>query len=77
MPQITLAEAEARLAALQTEYDDLVTKKSETYSISTGESSRSLSRRSLAEVREEMDYWDKKVSQLSRGGIRVSGITPK
>lgn len=37
---------------------------------------RSLTRANLSEIRESIDYWERKVQRLSRGGIRISGGTP-
>lgn len=70
MAGITLAQAEARLAQWL-EADDAVAT-GQAYSIG----GRSLTRAHAAEIRENIKFWDRKVKDLSRGGIRVRGITP-
>ena len=75
MAGITLTEAESNLAALQTAYSALIGGVS-SYSISTTGSSRSLTRRDLSELREEITYWDSQVKKLTRGGITIRGVTP-
>lgn len=67
MAGITLAQAEAKLA-LWMEADDRLAN-GQSYSIG----GRSLSR---AETQEKIDYWERKVKKLSRGGATVRGITP-
>lgn len=70
MAGITLAQAEAKLA-LWMEADDAVAG-GQGYSIGN----RSLTRADSKEIRENMQYWEKKVKNLTRGGIRVIGATP-
>ncbi len=70
MAGITLAQAETNLAnwlAAST-----AVANSQSYSIA----GRTLTRTNAAEIREQLDYWDRKVKQLSRGGIGVRGVTP-
>ncbi len=72
MAGITLAQAEAKLV-LWMAAEDAVASGQE-YTIG----SRSLKRADLKEVREQLQYWDGKVKELSRGttGMRVRGATP-
>lgn len=70
MAGITLAQAEAKLATWLDAEDKVATGQS--YSIQ----GRSLTRANLKEIRETIDYWDSKVQRLTRGGIRVRGMTP-
>lgn len=70
MAGITLAQAEAKLT-LWMDAEDAVAN-SQSYSIS----GRSLTRANLKEIRETIDYWEKKVQRLSRGGIRILGGSP-
>jgi len=75
MSGITLTQAQSNLDALQTAYNALIGGTS-SYSITTTSGSRSLSRRDLAEVREEITHWDNQVKKLTRGGIGIRGVTP-
>lgn len=75
MAGITLSEAQANLTSLQAAYTALIGGVS-AYSISTTGVSRSLTRRDLSELREEISYWDTYVKKLDRGGITVRGVTP-
>ncbi len=74
MPGITLTIAEAKL----TEWlaADTAVAKGQSYTIS----GRSLSRANSAEIRNNIDYWDRKVQELSSGsrsgGMRIYGATP-
>ena len=70
MAGITLAQAEAKLALWLAAEEKVATGQS--YSIA----GRSLTRANLGEIRETIDYWDSKVQRLTRGGIRVTGMTP-
>ncbi len=70
MAGITLAQAETNLAAWLAASEAVA--KSQAYSIA----GRTLTRTNAAEIREQIDYWDKKVKNLSRGGIGVRGVTP-
>ena len=73
----TLAQAQATLDALEAEYDEEISNKHKSSSISTEGVSRAHERRSLKELREEIEHWKKRVRQLQRGGIGVRGITPR
>lgn len=71
MAGITLAQAEAKLAAyLEAEEKVLAGQE---YSIA----GRSLKRADLAEIRQGIGYWNGKVNELAAGGggIRVRGLT--
>ena len=75
MSGVTLSEAQANLTALQAAYTALIGGVS-AYSISTTGVSRSLTRRDLKDLRDEISYWDTHVKKLDRGGITVIGATP-
>jgi hypothetical protein len=51
---------------------------SQEYTISTPGGSRRLVRANLAEVQNQVDYWNSKVIELARGssGMRLRGGTP-
>lgn len=66
MPGITLEQAEAKLA-LWMEADDKVSR-SQYYMVD----GRQLTRANAVDIRKNIDYWQKKVSRLSRGGISIS-----
>ncbi|MEX0852625.1 MAG: DUF6148 family protein [Bauldia sp.] len=72
MAGITLAQAEAKLT-LWMAANDAVASGQE-YAIG----SRSLKRTDAAEIREQIQFWDGKVKELSRGstGMRIRGGTP-
>lgn len=75
MAGITLAHAESQLtnwlAALEA-----ISTKGQSYMITTGNGSRQLNRANLREVQDQVEYWDRTVKRLSRGGLRVRGGTP-
>lgn len=73
MPGITLTQAQAQLDLWMTANSRVATGQS--YSIG----GRSLSRVDAAEIREQIDYWDAKVKQLSASGSgmrRTRYVTP-
>lgn len=70
MAGITLTEAEAQLATWLAA--NTAVASGQEYSIGT----RALKRADAAEIREQIKYWDQHVNRLSRGGIRVVGVTP-
>ncbi len=51
---------------------DLAVSKGQAYTIG----GRSLSRADAATIRENIEFWDRQVKRLSRGGIKVFGGTP-
>lgn len=67
---ITLVQAEAKL----TEWlaADTAVTSGQSYTIG----GRQLTRANVAEIRNNIDYWDAKVQNLSRGGIKIYGGTP-
>jgi Family of unknown function (DUF6148) len=67
---ITLAQAEAQLTAWLAA--DTAVAQGQAYTIGN----RSLTRAHAVEIRNNIQFWDGKVKELSRGGIRVRGITP-
>ncbi|TAK45249.1 MAG: hypothetical protein EPO27_10540 [Betaproteobacteria bacterium] len=71
MAGITLAQAEAKLAA----YLDAETAVLSGQEYTIG--SRRLRRADLAEIREGVTFWNGKVAELSNGGagVRVRGLT--
>lgn len=71
MAGITLAQAEAKLATWLTAEDEVAANQS--YAIGN----RTLTRADLEFVRETVSYWNNMCKKLSRGGIRVRGITPR
>lgn len=70
MAGITLAQAEEHLAEWLAA--DAAVASGQAYSIG----GRSLTRAHAAEIRTNIQFWDRKVKEMSRGGIRVRGITP-
>lgn len=70
MAGITQAQAEAQLALYLAAEEAVLANQS--YTIN----GRSLTRANLNEIQAGITAWDRRVQRLSRGGIRVSGITP-
>jgi len=73
MAGITLAQAEAKLTTWMAALDKIAVGQS--YTISSGTGSRTLSRANLTEVQAQIEYWDAKVKHLTRGGMEVRGVT--
>lgn len=71
MAGITLAQAEAKLATWLAAEERIAGGQS--YWVGQ----RSLTRANLAEVREQINYWETKVRRLSRGGLRMHGFVPQ
>jgi len=71
MVGITLAQAEAKLQTWMDAEDKVASGQS--YSINN----RSLSRADLSHIRDTIDFWERKVQRLSRGGLRVQSAVPK
>ena len=72
MAGITLAQAEAKLSSWMAADDAVASGQS--YSIG----GRSLTRANAGEIRDNIDYWERKVIRLSngRGGVRVRYAAP-
>lgn len=70
MAGITQAQAQAHLDEWLAA--DLAVSKGQAYSIG----GRSLSRADAATIRENIEFWDRQIKRLSRGGIKVFGGTP-
>jgi hypothetical protein len=72
MAGITLAQAEAKLTLWMAANDAVASGQQ--YTIG----SRSLSRVDAGEIREQIQFWDAKVKELTRGttGMRIRGGTP-
>lgn len=70
MAGLTLSQAEAKLALWMAADDAVATGQS--YSIS----GRSLTRADAAIIGEKIEYWNRQVQRLSRGGMRIRGGTP-
>jgi hypothetical protein len=75
MAGLTLAQAETALAAWIAA--DLAVATGPSYTIG-GEGGRTLTRANAAEIRTNIDYWEKKINRLSRSnpGPRVRFATP-
>ena len=73
MAGITLAQAEAQLSTWLTALTDIAQNGQEVTI-----HGRTYKAADLDRVQKQVDYWDGKVKQLSRGttGVRIRGITP-
>lgn len=76
MAGITLAQAEAKLQ-MWLDAMDAVATGGQSYTINTGGGSRQMTRANLAEIQNQVEYWDRTVKRLSRGGLRVRGVVPR
>lgn len=71
MAGITLTQAQAQLTAWLAA--DTAVAQGQSYAIGT----RTLTRAQAGEIRKNIEFWDRQVKRLTRGGgIRVRGITP-
>lgn len=72
MAGITLAQSEAMLSTWMVALEKIASGQE--YTIG----SRTLKRADLADAQKQVEYWDGKVKELSRGttGIRIRGGTP-
>lgn len=70
MAGITQAQAQAQLDAYLAA--SLAVSKGQAYTID----GRSLSRANAAEIRAAIEFWDRQVKRLARGGIKIIGGTP-
>lgn len=77
MAGITLVQAEAQLA-LWIAASAAVAGNQE-YEMNTGSGSRRLRRADASEIRAQIDYWDRKVKQLTGGNAqrRVRYVVPE
>ena len=76
MSAITLEMAEARLAEWLKADEAVATSQS--YTISTADGSRSLTRANVAEIRKQIDYWQGHVNRLStRSRRRTRYLVPR
>lgn len=73
MAGITKEQAEAQLDAWLAA--SAAVAQGQSYTISTESGSRSLTRANAQEILRQVQFWDTQVKRLSRGGIRVRGVT--
>jgi len=73
MAGITLQQAQAQLDAWLAA--SAAVAQGQSYSITTESGSRSLTRANAQEIMAQIKFWDTQVKRLSRGGIRVRGVT--
>jgi hypothetical protein len=75
---ITLADAKLQLSKWLAA--DAAVSTGQSYSLDDGGGGsgerRQLTRADAGEVRKNVQFWDQKVRQMSRGGIRVFGVIP-
>lgn len=67
---ITFADAQAHLDEWMAA--DLAVAKGQSYTIA----GRSLTRADAEDIRANIEFWDRQVKRLSRGGIKIFGGTP-
>lgn len=73
MAGITLQQAQEQLDAWLAA--SAAVAQGQAYSITTESGSRSLTRVNAQEIMTQIKFWDTQVKRLSRGGIRVRGVT--
>jgi hypothetical protein len=71
MPGLTLTLAEQQLANWLKA--NALVAQGQSYTIATESGSRTLTRANADEVLKQIQFWDREVKRLSRGGIRVRG----
>ncbi len=73
MPEITLAQAEAKLAEYMAA-ETAINEGGQSYQVVN----RTFTRGDLAEIRKGIDYWNNKVKELTptSRGRRIFGMTP-
>lgn len=69
MAGITLAQATAKLTLWMAADDAVATGQS--YNIA----GRTLTRANVKEIRDNIDFWERKVQRLTAGGIKIRGAT--
>lgn len=74
MAGITLVQAEAQLASWLAASTAVAAGQS--YTISVGGSSRSMTKADAAVIQKQITFWDRQVKRLTRGGLAVKGATP-
>lgn len=70
MAGITKAHADAQLASWLAA--DTAVANGQSYAVN----GRTLTRAHAAEIRTNIEFWDRQVKRLSRGGIKIFGATP-
>ena len=70
----TLAEAEALKDKVKSAYERAI--EAESYGITSGGESRSLSRPRSESLKKQLDDLELEIERLKRGGIAPRGITP-
>lgn len=73
MSSLSLTEAHEQLAAWLAA--SRAVSQSQAYTIATDSSSRSLTRADAKEIREQIIFWQRQVTRLSRAGLGVGFIT--
>lgn len=74
MAGITLAQAGAQLTAWLAASTAVAAGQS--YTISVGGSSRTMTRADAAAIQKQITFWDRQVKRLTRGGLAIKGATP-
>jgi hypothetical protein len=76
MAGITLAQAEEQLAAWLAA--SVAIAKGQSYSFSAGDQHYALTRANSAEVKTQVEFWNRKVQELTAGrtGSRFRGLSP-
>ncbi len=71
MAGITLAQAETKLTEWLSAEEAL--QSCQSYTLSDG---HTVTKADLDKIGRRVQYWDRQVTRLSRGGIRITGGTP-
>ena len=76
MPALTLAQAEEQLAEAYSALS--AARKMQDYQISTSTGGRRVQRASLADLMKDVQYWQRQVNSLARGGnLRTWDAVPR
>jgi hypothetical protein len=72
MAGLSRQHAEAQLALWLSANERVA--EGQSYTISTGNGARSLTRANAQEILHQIQFWDRQLKQLSRSGIRLRGV---
>jgi len=71
MPGLTITQAEQQLDSWLKA--NLAVSQGQSYTIATESGSRTLTRANAGEILKQIEFWDRQLKRLTRGGIRVRG----
>jgi len=73
MPGLTAVQAQQQLDNWLRA--NLAVSQGQSYTIATESGSRTLTRANAGEILKQIEFWDKQLKRLARGGIRMRGVS--